>query len=89
MNSCKISLVVPAISVTIALSSPTNILMWHPEAFKAYKRYDTKHCDLQRDLEEGKIDYDKFWNLDHEIESSLKATLDRIENGEKKIQDEY
>lgn len=75
--------------VSESTSSPTNILVWHPEALKAYKRYDAKRCDLQRDLDEGKIDYDKFWNLDHEIESSLKATFDQIENGEKIIHDEY
>lgn len=75
--------------VTESASSPNNILVWHPEAFEAYKQYMTKRCNLQHDLEGEKIDYDKFWDLDHEIESALKAKFDRIEKGEKQIQDEY
>lgn len=75
--------------VTEAGTSPRNVLVWHPEAYNEFEKYQTMQEEAFSNLKAGKINDEQYQEILEEKEAVLESACSKLAEAERQTQEEY
>lgn len=75
--------------VTEVGTSPRNVLVWHPEAYNEFEKYQTMQEEAWSNLKAGKINDEQYQEIQEEKESVLESACSKLAEAERQTQEEY
>lgn len=75
--------------VTEVGTSPRNVLVWHPEAYNEFEKYQTMQEEAWSNLKAGKINDEQYQEIQEEKESVLESACSKLAEAEHQTQEEY
>ena len=75
--------------VTEVGTSPRNVLVWHPEAYNEFEKYQTMQEEAWCNLKAGKINDEQYQEIQEEKESVLESACSKLAEAERQTQEEY